>query len=222
MLSQTRPPSEIWVIDDGSTDESAAIAEGLAGPIRVVRQRNRGESVARNVGLRNATTDYVLFLDADDMIAPESLERMLRAVANKPGAVAVMGLVIFTDDPGAPLGHSMPAFGGFWPAVLQSNFGPPHCLLVPRELALRLGGFREDLANSEDWEFLGRLALSNASLVEVPYEGALYRRHPNSQVATTPKPAILLGRLFVCETLATGLLERPDLLAEYEIGRAHV
>ena len=47
--------------------------------------------------------------------------------------------------------------------------------------------------------------------MSVPYIGALYRRHPKSQVATTPKPAIFRGRLAVCETLAAGILARPHL-----------
>jgi hypothetical protein len=59
------------------------------------------------------------------------------------------------------------------------------------------------------------MALSGAELVAVSYEGALYRRHPQSQVATTPKPTILVGRLFVSETLAEGMLSRSDLLREH-------
>src|SRR5206468_10815456 len=57
-----------------------------------------------------------------------------------------------------------------------------------------------------------RIALTGARLISVPYVGALYRRHPKSQVATTPKPAIFRGRLAVCETLAEGILARPELL----------
>ena len=70
------------------------------------------------------------------------------------------------------------------------------------EAEVRAGGFREDLVNSEDWDFWGRIALTGARLVPVAYVGALYRRHALSQVATTPKPAIFKGRLTVAETLA--------------------
>jgi glycosyltransferase involved in cell wall biosynthesis len=72
-LGQTRPPLEVIVIDDGSTDDSAAIAESFGSPVRVIRQTNQGESVARNRGIAEARGSHLLFLDADDLIAPEAL-----------------------------------------------------------------------------------------------------------------------------------------------------
>jgi hypothetical protein len=180
----------------------------------VITQTNQGESVARNVGLKTARAEYVLFLDADDMLAPESIERLLAAVRKAPGAVAVMGSVYFSDNPNVPLERHTPQMEGFFPTIVQTNFGPPHCWLIPRALATALGGFREDLVNSEDWEFWGRIALTGAQLVTVPYEGALYRIHPQSQVATTPKPTVFRGRLLVVETLAAGILKNPTLLDE--------
>jgi hypothetical protein len=101
---------------------------------------------------------------------------------------------------------------GFLPLILQTNFGPPHSWYTPRDLALAVGGFREELVNSEDWEFWGRVGLTGAPLVTVGYIGALYRRHARSQVATTPEPAILKGRLTVGEMMATQVLAHPDLL----------
>jgi len=200
------------VVDDGSTDESAGIAATFGDAVRLIRQANRGESVARNVGLRAATSEYVLFLDADDLLAPEAIERLAEASRATPGAVAVMGTASFVDDPTRPFERRSGEYEGFFPLIVQTNFGPPHCWLTPRALALEVGGFREDLVHSEDWEFWGRIALTGAALVSVPYEGALYRRHPQSQVATASKASIFRGRLLVAETLATGLLQRPRLL----------
>jgi glycosyltransferase involved in cell wall biosynthesis len=67
---QTRPPQEIILVDDGSIDESAEVTARIAPFVRIIRQANQGESVARKVGLRAATSDYVPFLDADDLLAP--------------------------------------------------------------------------------------------------------------------------------------------------------
>jgi glycosyltransferase involved in cell wall biosynthesis len=214
LSGQTSLPEEIIVVDDGSTDASAEIASRIGPPLRLIRQTNQGESVARNVGLRAACGEYVLFLDADDLLAPEAIERLSAAVSRAPEAVAVMGAVHFTDDPDAPLERHTPQMNGFFPTIVQTNFGPPHVWYTPRNLALAVGGFREDLVNSEDWEFWGRIALTGARLVTVPYEGALYRRHPQSQVARAPKPEIFKGRLLVGETLAAGILEKPTLFDE--------
>jgi glycosyl transferase family 2 len=211
LFSQTRPADEVILVDDGSTDESAEIAARAGPSVTVIRQKNQGESVARNVGLKAAHGDYVLFLDADDMLAPESLERLMTAVQTAPGSIAVMGCVLFTGSLETTIERHTPQMTGFFPGIIQTNFGPPHCWFVPRTLALGLGGFREDLIHSEDWEFWARVALTEAPLVTVPYEGALYRKHPHSQVETSPRPEVDRGRLLVCETLAQGILERPQL-----------
>jgi len=213
LFDQTCPPNEIIVVDDGSTDDSAAIASRLDSRIQVIRQPNRGESAARNVGLKAATSDYVLFLDADDLLAPDAIRRVAAAVAGAPDAVAVMGTSSFGDSPETPLQH-WPTPSTFFPTIIQTNFGPPHCFFTPRALAVAIGGFAEDLHKSEDWDFWARIALAGARLVPVDYAGALYRKHPQSQTATMPTAAIVAGRLVVCERLAAAILERPQLLDE--------
>jgi len=215
VLRQTTLPLEIVVVDDGSTDGSADVASAISPLVRVIRQSNAGESVARNKGLEAARGEYVLFLDADDLLAAQSIERLSEAVASRPGAVAVMGVALFKDDPLDPFERTVPREHDFFPRILWTNFGPPHCWFTPRAVAVELGGFRVDLIHSEDWEFWGRVALSGAALVSVPYEGALYRRHPNSQVATARKKDVYVGRLTVAEMLAEGMLERPALVSEH-------
>ena len=86
-LAQTSPPLEILVIDDGSTDESAAIAESFGPPVRVVRQHNQGESVARNRGIDEARGEWVALLDADDKWEPSKLMRQMEVAED--GVVAI-------------------------------------------------------------------------------------------------------------------------------------
>ena len=85
--SQSHIPCEVLVIDDGSTDESAAIARSYGPPVRVITQANRGESAARNRGICEATGDWIAFLDADDLWLPRKLEEQLAVVG--PGVACV-------------------------------------------------------------------------------------------------------------------------------------
>ena len=71
VMSQTHAPFEVLVIDDGSTDQTAAIAGSFGPPLRLISQTNQGESVARNRGIDEAKGDWIAFLDADDLWLPE-------------------------------------------------------------------------------------------------------------------------------------------------------
>jgi len=133
-LNQTCRPLEIIVVDDGSTDDSAAIAESFGPPVRVIRQANQGESVARNVGIAAARGDYLQFLDADDLLDREAIRRKAEALRDVPGGVAVSGGIWFETDPARPTRTFMPDADSFFPRLIHNNFGPPHCWLVLRTL----------------------------------------------------------------------------------------
>jgi glycosyltransferase involved in cell wall biosynthesis len=99
VLDQTRAVDEIVVVDDGSSDGSAAIAESFGEPVRVIRQPNRGECAARNRGVQEARGDIIAFLDADDLWHPEKIERQLACFDAHPEVGAVMtSVAIFEHD----------------------------------------------------------------------------------------------------------------------------
>lgn len=90
VMSQTHPVHEVLVVDDGSRDDSVHIAASFGGPVRVIRQANRGPSAARNVGAAQSNSDVVALLDADDMWVPCKIERQLEYLQRNPSLGAVV------------------------------------------------------------------------------------------------------------------------------------
>ena len=84
VLEQTLPASEILIVDDGSEDDTQAVVAALSGPVRSFRQTNAGASVARNRGLREATGDFIAFLDVDDRWHPTKLAVQMAALGRSP------------------------------------------------------------------------------------------------------------------------------------------
>src|SRR5262245_54183980 len=97
---QTHRPIECIVVDDGSTDGTSDVAVELGA--LVVRQTNNGVSAARNAGLRIARGDFIVFLDADDVLLPDALARGVGALAAQPAAAAVVSRCEVMAEDGTP------------------------------------------------------------------------------------------------------------------------
>ena len=163
VLGQTAPPFETIVVDDGSTDASAAVAERYAPRVRVCSQPNAGIGAARNRGVSLAQGDHVAFLDADDLWEPRKLELQLTAMAAEPGPDIVLGHVRQFVDPSldAEAAARIACPAGLQPGYLAG------AVLARRDAIERVGPFREDLRVGEfvDWMARARdLGLCEAML----------------------------------------------------------
>lgn len=93
VLDQTWSPIEVIVVDDGSTDDTPAIAAAFGGRVRVLRQPNAGPAVALNHGIRESRGEFLAFLDADDLWPPGKLALQMARLAADTGLHACYGLV---------------------------------------------------------------------------------------------------------------------------------
>jgi glycosyltransferase involved in cell wall biosynthesis len=98
ILQQDYRPLEVIVVDDGSTDESAAIAASL--PVRVLRRERAGVAAARNTGLGSAAGSLIAFLDQDDLWPPGRLRRQVEHLCAHPGHAFVVGRMEVFLEPG--------------------------------------------------------------------------------------------------------------------------
>ena len=160
---QTHPGWFAVVVDDGSNDDTvAAVGPFLSDRLRLMqRQTNAGVSVARNAGLAALPgTDAVLFLDADDTLAPDALARLSRALQAHPNAVAASGSAAFLRKDGSIHRMLTPPSGDILASlVIRNRFANGGHLLIRTHALARAGGFLPSLTFGEDWEYWIRLTL---------------------------------------------------------------
>lgn len=157
--AQRRPADEVIFVDDGSTDDSVAMARA-AGARCLATAGRCGPSAARNAGIRAARGDVLAFLDADDVWTPDHLECVIGLLERFPQAGVAfgreqrIGLWAGESPPSLPAEQPVDAF---WPC-LAGNPVPQMGVAVRRALLLALEGYDESLRYAEDYDLWLRLA----------------------------------------------------------------
>jgi glycosyltransferase involved in cell wall biosynthesis/SAM-dependent methyltransferase len=175
---QTVPAAEIIVVDDGSTDHPEHVVAQFPG-VRLIRQDNKGLAAARNTGLSAASSDKVIFLDADDLLAPDAIESGLACFSNHLDAGFVYGAHRMVNAEGVPI--SKVKFEEIGPdpfvSFLKGNcIGMHATVLYDRQRLVACGGFNETLRRCEDYDLYLRLGLKHP-VASHPTLVADYRWH---------------------------------------------
>lgn len=183
VLAQSYPEKEVIIIDDGSTDQSANIIKSYGAAVVAKCQPNQGASAARNHGTRLARGDYIQYLDADDMLAPDTLAKRIAALETTradiaytdweqftisgdgsicKGDVVAMPVERLEDDPEAACASST-----FW--------APPAAILYSQWVVEGIGEWNPRLPVIQDARFIFDAARLRARFTRVEGVGALYR-----------------------------------------------
>jgi glycosyltransferase involved in cell wall biosynthesis len=180
---------KIVVVDDGSSDESAQVAESFGPSVTVLRQQNAGPSAARNRGFAASTGRYVRFLDSDDWLLPGANARQLAMLRESDAGVCYgdwrnafaagdevaedteINTVDMIEDPVKAL------MGDVW--------NPNFCYLLRRELVETVGGWDEnrDLIGIEDFDFILRIAIQGSEFVHLDQDVGRYYHHDGERTS---------------------------------------
>jgi glycosyltransferase involved in cell wall biosynthesis len=158
VLAQTLPAAQVIVVDDGSKDATPQIAENYGDAVLLIRQPNAGVSAARNRGAAEANTDWLLFVDADDLLRPNAVERLVKRATEGNFGVVYGQSEYFTERTGARRLHGKSVAEGRMPAAALANFwksviATPGAAIVRADLFASAGGFRSEFNTAADRDF---------------------------------------------------------------------
>jgi glycosyltransferase involved in cell wall biosynthesis len=179
VLAQNYADIELIVVDDGSTDGSAALAKGFGDSLRLIQQQNGGQSNALATGWAASTGSVIGYLSADDVLRPTAVNRGVEALAAHAETVLVYPDFDLIDEESRPIGTV------FTPNYSRrALFAELHCLpgpgaLFQKKAYERAGPWRTDLRHIPDLDFFLRLALEG-DFFHIPEVLAQFRKHAES------------------------------------------
>ena len=211
ILNQTYSNIEVIVINDGSTDNSyGEVKKYESKKVKIFSQENKGASAARNLGLKHARGAYIQFLDADDYLSNNKIERQVNILIDNPDKVALCSTVYFFDgedflkkpifdewynkNSNNPVDFLIKLYGG-----IESNNGgmiQPNAWLSPRKIIDKAGQWNEELSLDDDGEFFCRVLLASSGVLFVESAVNYYRKFRNGKNLSSQKTYTGLKSLF--------------------------
>jgi glycosyltransferase involved in cell wall biosynthesis len=221
-LDQTWPHTEIIVVDDGSKDQTYAIAKRYeSAKVKILRQQNCGAAAARNTALRQAHGDFLQYIDADDLLSPDKISEQVLLLRQHPGYISVSSAMYFFDgeDFKAGLLERSAALDSDDPvaflAQLLGSEGPIRTIpygawLTPRAVADAAGPWDDTLRSpDDDGEYFSRVMLASQG-IRASHTGCYYYRRfrQGGSYSTTLSESNLRGRLHSLNSKSGYLLAR--------------
>lgn len=185
VCAQTYTGWECILVNDGSTDQTEGIAEEWTKRdkrFKLFSKTNGGLSSARNYGIERAKGEYLLFLDADDVIYPDYLKVAYGAAQKNKSAIFISGYKFLNGDFSCLLSEVNPKVTNstFLSQLSYSPIAPVHSYIISRSCIEKTGLFDESLRSAEDWDLWLRAGKLGASIKTLAYSGAGYRMLPAS------------------------------------------
>jgi glycosyltransferase involved in cell wall biosynthesis len=163
VVAQTYKDYEIVIVDDGSTDGTEDMIKNLDYPIRYCWQENRGDAAARNRLIELAQGEYISFIDSDDVLLPDAIERMVDAIKAESDDVVVYGSYFRIDQDGKICGRSRRRLytGNITKYLFQDIF--VHCCgsMLPKKLLDGAATFNSSLKVCSDYDLWLRLSMKH-------------------------------------------------------------
>jgi glycosyltransferase involved in cell wall biosynthesis len=183
VFQQTFSNFEVLLVDDGSTDSIQTwVTQTVHDPrVKLISQTNQGLSSARNTGITHSQSEYIAFLDADDLWHPTKLEQQVAWLDAHPDIGLIYNWTALIDSTGNPTGRVLgnPIEGNVFVEMLQRNIIDCPSVLVRRQCFDQVGLFDCKLRSVEDWDMWIRIAAVYPFAV-TPLPLVYYRQHPSN------------------------------------------
>lgn len=191
-IDQTWANIEVILVDDGSTDHSIeSIKKFESQSVKIYQQKNKGAAAARNFGITRAKGDFVQFLDADDLLSKDKIEKQVLVLQDHPDCIAVCSTVHFNDhqDPlllspssfeeqfiyntADPIHFLVKLWGGY---DQHASMIQPNAWLTPMSLINKVGRWNQSLSLDDDGEYFARVILNSKGIIKVENVFNYYRK----------------------------------------------